>query len=53
MKLALAERVEILDRRLDLLVAATEAAMDDERDVELALREDREGIGAAGSLDRP
>ena len=46
------ERIEILDRQLELLVAATEAAMDDERDVEMALREDREGIGAAAGADR-
>ncbi len=46
------DRIEILDRQLELLVAATEAAMDDERDVELALREDREGIGAAAGADR-
>ncbi len=45
------ERAEILDCQLELLVAATEAAMDDERDAEMALREDREGIGAAASLD--
>ena len=45
------ERVEILDRQLELLVVATEAAMDDERDAEMALREDREGIGAAASAD--
>jgi len=47
------ERVEILDHHLELLVTATETAMDDERDVQLALREDREGIGAAAALDRP
>ena len=44
------ERVGIVDHQLELLTAATETAMDDERDVEMALREDREGIGAAASL---
>ncbi len=43
------ERVEILDRQLDLLVTATETAMEDQRDVDMALHEDREGIGAAAS----
>ena len=33
------ERVAILDLQLELLAAATETAMDDERDVEMALRE--------------
>jgi uncharacterized membrane protein len=51
--IAPAERVGIIDQQLELLVAATELAMDDERDVEMALREDREGIGAAAALDRP
>ncbi|MGI9112299.1 MAG: DUF2254 domain-containing protein [Gaiellaceae bacterium] len=50
--IALPERIPILDQQLELLVAATEAAMDDERDVELALREDREGIGAAAGVER-
>ncbi|MCP9486069.1 MAG: DUF2254 domain-containing protein [Gaiellaceae bacterium MAG52_C11] len=50
-ELALPERVEILDSQLDLLVTATETAMDDERDVDLALGEDREGIGAAAGDD--
>ena len=43
------ERTLILDEQLDLLAAATEAAMDDQRDVDLALHPDREGIGAAVS----
>jgi uncharacterized membrane protein len=43
------ERVEIIDLQLDLLSTTTEAALSDERDVELALHEDREGIGAAAS----
>jgi uncharacterized membrane protein len=47
--IAAPERVAILDEQLDLLATATEAAMDDQRDVELALHEDREGIGAAAS----
>ena len=45
--IALPDRVEVLDEQLELLVTATEGAMDDERDAEMALREDREGIGAA------
>jgi uncharacterized membrane protein len=45
------ERVGVIDDQLELLVAATESSMDDERDVEMALTEDREGIGAA-ALDR-
>jgi uncharacterized membrane protein len=43
------QRVSILDEQLDLLAAATETAMDDRRDVDLALHRDREGIGAAVS----
>jgi uncharacterized membrane protein len=49
--IAPAERVGIIDHQLELLVAATETAMNDERDVEMALREDREGIGAEAALD--
>ena len=41
------ERVSILEEQLELLEASTESLMDDERDVRLALREDRERIGAA------
>ena len=51
--IAPAERVAILDLHLDLLAVATETAMDDERDVEMALREDREGIGAAAGALGP
>jgi uncharacterized membrane protein len=43
------ERVAILALQLDLLSTTTEAALSDERDVALALHEDREGIGAAAS----
>ncbi len=46
------ERVGILDDQLELLTAATERSMDDARDAEMALRDDREGIGAAAGLDR-
>lgn len=46
------ERMAVLDHQLDLLVAATETAMEDERDVEMALRDDREGIGPAAALSR-
>jgi uncharacterized membrane protein len=41
------DRRGVVDRQLDLLAAATSARMEDERDVAMALREDREGIGAA------
>ena len=41
------ERAAILEEQLALLAASTESLMDDERDVRLAMREDREGIGAA------
>ena len=41
------ERVDVLDKQLELLVAATQRAMDDEQDVDMALHPDREGIGAA------
>jgi uncharacterized membrane protein len=43
------DRVGIIDFQLDLLSTTTEASLSDERDVELALHEDREGIGAAAS----
>ena len=43
------DRVPIIDEQLDLLAAATETAMDDQRDVDMALHADREGIGAAAS----
>ena len=42
-------RVAALDNQLELLVTATHSNMDDERDVAMALREDREGIGAAAA----
>jgi uncharacterized membrane protein len=41
------ERVGVIDVQLDLLTMTTESSLNDERDVELALGEDREGIGAA------
>jgi uncharacterized membrane protein len=47
--IALPERVEILDFQLELLTTVTQAALTDERDVALALHEDREGIGAAAN----
>ena len=46
------ERMEILDYQLELLTAATERAMADERDAEMALHGDREGIGAAAGMSR-
>lgn len=41
------DRIEILEKQHELLVAATESSMRDERDVEVALREDPRGIGVA------
>jgi hypothetical protein len=41
-----------MDEQLELLAAATERAMADERDIELALYADREGIGAAVAAER-
>jgi hypothetical protein len=46
-RVALPERIEVLDEQLELLRAATVEAMDDDRDVRLALDPDREGLGAA------
>jgi uncharacterized membrane protein len=40
------ERIGIIDFQLDVLKNGTKASLSDERDVELALRGDREGIGA-------
>lgn len=50
--IALPERVSVLDHQLDLLVTATESAMDDERDVEMTLGRDRDGIAAAAAQHR-
>jgi uncharacterized membrane protein len=47
-RVALPERVPPLDEQLELLGAATTDAMDNERDVRLALGPDFEGIGAGG-----
>jgi hypothetical protein len=49
---ALPERVPILEEQLELLAASIESLMGDERDVRFALREDREGIGAAAGENR-
>ena len=46
------ERVGVLDRQLELLTAAAETALDDERDVDLALTADRQGLGVAATLKR-
>ena len=46
------DRVAILDEQLDLLTTATTNALDDERDVELALGRDPEGIGATAAAVR-
>ena len=47
--IALPERVGIIDVELDLLSTISKASLNDERDVELALHDDREGIGAAAT----
>jgi uncharacterized membrane protein len=45
------DRVEVLDEQLDLLAEAVESAFSDGRDIEMALREDRKGIGTpAGAI---
>ena len=46
-RVALPERIEVLDEQAALLRAATVEAMNDERDVRFALDPDREGLGAA------
>ena len=46
-RVALPERIEVLDEQVELLRAATVEAMDDERDIRFALDPDREGLGAA------
>jgi len=50
-RVALPERIEVLDEQAALLRAATVEAMFDERDVRFALDPDREGPGAAASFD--
>jgi uncharacterized membrane protein len=46
-RVALPERIEVLDQQDALLRAATVEAMNDQRDVRFALDPDREGLGAA------
>ena len=46
-RVALPERIDVLDEQAVLLRAATVRAMDDERDIRFALDPDREGLGAA------
>ena len=46
-RVALPERIEVLDEQLGLLRAATVEAMDDEQDARRALDPDREGLGAS------
>ena len=48
-RIATPERTPVIDEQLDLLAAATETAMGDQRDVDSALHVDREGIGASAS----
>jgi uncharacterized membrane protein len=45
-RVALPERIDVLDEELSLLRAATLEAMEDERDARQALEPDREGLGA-------
>jgi uncharacterized membrane protein len=49
---ALPDRVAVLDDQLDLLAIGTAAALDDERDVELALSEDHEGLESTAGVRR-
>ena len=50
LRIAPADRRAVLHEQLDLLASSTAAAMKDQRDVELALEDDRQGLGvAAGS----
>ena len=46
------ERLPIIDRQLEMLAAAVEAAYDDERDVDVALTDDQRGIGPPPSLSK-
>lgn len=46
-----ADRRAIVDDHVQLLVSATNTAMSDERDVEMAPREDGAGIGVAAGPD--
>jgi uncharacterized membrane protein len=46
------DRLEVIEQQLALLEAATERAMDDKHDAEMALQPDREGIGAAVAAER-
>jgi uncharacterized membrane protein len=43
------ERVDVIDRQLELLATATEAALDNESDLDMALVDDRRGVGAAAT----
>jgi uncharacterized membrane protein len=47
---ALPKRLEVLDEQLDLLHSAAASALDDNRDVALALGGDGEGVGAAAKV---
>jgi uncharacterized membrane protein len=49
-RIALPERIDVLDEQLALLRAATTEAIDDERDVRLALGRDRAGVGGRHPL---
>ena len=44
------ERTGIIDRQFELLETAVESALEDERDIELALSDDPQGLGAAAAL---
>jgi uncharacterized membrane protein len=45
------ERLAVIDRQLELLAAAAQTALDDERDADFALADDRKGIGVAASRE--
>ncbi len=47
------DRVEVLDLQLELLGAATEAALGDERDIQMAGEEDPAGIGVVAGRTEP
>ena len=50
--IALPDRTQVIDEQLGLLEAAIEQEMESERDADLALHRDREGIGAAVAPER-
>jgi uncharacterized membrane protein len=47
------ERMDVIDRQLAALADATEAAMEQDRDIEFALTDDRRGIGTGATSTTP